>query len=207
MTTIDRELKKCAVCGSKHEYTVIASTNSFGTPDLDLRPPQMERSTMYLWVQECPDCRYVASNITNKPGKVTKEWLASQAYVTCDGIRFRSGLASRFYKQYKISLLNTKTEQAFCAIHHAAWACDDRRDVKKAMICRDLAIPLIEKLIEKKHENAENFLLMKADLLRRAGHFERVEAEYSDMVFENDIMDKVRLFQLKKAAEWRKNVQ
>ena len=153
MTTMDREVKKCAVCGSKHEYTVIASTNSFGTPDLDLRPPQMERSTMYLWVQECPDCRYVASNITNKPGKVTKEWLASQAYVTCDGIRFRSGLASRFYKQYKISLLNTKTEQAFCAIHHAAWACDDRRDVKKAMICRDLAIPLIEKLIEKKHEN------------------------------------------------------
>lgn len=201
MTTMDREVKKCAVCGSKHEYTVIASTNSFGAPDLDLRPPEMERSTMSLWVQECPDCGYVASNITNKPGKVTKEWLASQAYVTCDGIRFRSGLASRFYKQYKISLLNTKTEQAFCAIHHAAWACDDRRDVRKAMICRDLAIPLIEKLIEEKHENAENFLLMKADLLRRAGHFERVAAEYSDMVFENDTMDKVRLFQLKKAAE------
>ena len=201
MTRIFQKVKKCAVCGSKHEYSVIASTNSFGSPDLDLRPPEMQRSTMYLWVEECPDCGYVASDITNKPGRVTKEWLESQAYVTCDGIRFRSGLASKFYKQYKTSLLNSETEQACCAIHHAAWACDDRKDVKKAVICRDLAIPLIEKLIEKKHKNAENLLLMKADLLRRAGHFERVAAEYSDIVFENDIMDKVRLFQLEKAAE------
>lgn len=201
MTTMDREVKKCAVCGSKHEYTVIMSTNSFGSPDLDLRPPEMQRSTMDLWVEECPDCGYVASDISDKPGRVTKEWLQSQAYVTCDGIRFRSELASEFYKQFKICLLNRKTERAFCAIHQAAWACDDSKDVKNAIVCRDLAIPLIEKLIAKKHKNTENFLLVKADLLRRAGHFERVAAEYSDTTFDNDIMDKVRLFQLEKAAE------
>ncbi len=201
MTTMVREVKECAACGSKHEYSVIASTNSFGAPDLDLRPPEMQRSTMYLWVEECPDCGYVASDITNKPGRVTKEWLQSQAYGTCDGIHFRSDLASRFYKHYKISLLNRKTEQAFCAIHHAAWACDDCKDAKEAVACRELAITLIEKLIAKKHKNADNFLIMKADLLRRAGRYEQVIAEYSAMAFENDIMDKVRLFQLEKAAE------
>ena len=201
MTTMFKQVKKCAVCGSKHEYSMIASTNSFGSPDLDLRPPEMQRGTMYLWVEECPDCGYVASDITDKPNRVTKEWLTSEEYITCDGIRFRSGLAARFYKQYKICLLNKKTEDAFCAIHHAAWACDDMKDNKNAVRCRDLAIPLIEKLLSGKSRNKENLKLMRADLLRRAGHFDKVIADYSSFVFENEIMDKVREFQVKKAEQ------
>ena len=201
MTTMFQEVKKCGVCGSKHEYSMIASTNSFGSPDLDLRPPEMQRGTMNLWVEECPDCGYVAADITDKPNQVTKELLKSEEYITCDGIRFRSGLAARFYKQYKICILNKKTENAFGAIHHAAWACDDMKDNKNATRCRDLAIQLIDKLISGKSRNKENLKLMRADLLRRAGHFEKVIADYSSIVFENGIMDKVRKFQVKKAEQ------
>ena len=46
----------CAVCGAMHEYRILTSTNAFGSPDLDLRPPMMKRGTMHLWVQECPSC-------------------------------------------------------------------------------------------------------------------------------------------------------
>lgn len=47
MTRIVPSKCKCAVCGAKSRYNVIASTNTFGGgPDLDLRPPEMERSTM-----------------------------------------------------------------------------------------------------------------------------------------------------------------
>lgn len=37
---------KCAVCGKESEQITLASTNTFGSPDLDLRPPEMKRSTM-----------------------------------------------------------------------------------------------------------------------------------------------------------------
>ncbi|MBR4908658.1 MAG: hypothetical protein IKZ43_06585 [Acidaminococcaceae bacterium] len=46
MTTMFRQKYKCAVCGAEQEFYGIASTNSFGSPDLDLRPPEMQRSTM-----------------------------------------------------------------------------------------------------------------------------------------------------------------
>jgi hypothetical protein len=56
MTTLYREKSRCAVCGIATEYTSIGSTNAFGSPDLDTRPPEMQRSTIFAWVQRCPEC-------------------------------------------------------------------------------------------------------------------------------------------------------
>jgi hypothetical protein len=50
VTTIFEEEATWAVCGSKQTVQEIGSTNSFGAMDLDMRPPQMKRSTMHLWV-------------------------------------------------------------------------------------------------------------------------------------------------------------
>ena len=36
----------CAVCGALHEYRILTFTDAIGSPDLDLRPPQMKRGTM-----------------------------------------------------------------------------------------------------------------------------------------------------------------
>ena len=63
MTTMFRQKYKCAVCGTEKEFYGIASTNSFGSPDLDLRPPEMQRSTMGQWIQQCPKCGYVSGSI------------------------------------------------------------------------------------------------------------------------------------------------
>ena len=52
MTTMFRATHKCAVCGEMETYYEIGSTNSFGSPDLDLRPPQMQRGTMGEWIQK-----------------------------------------------------------------------------------------------------------------------------------------------------------
>ena len=43
-TTLGRIDVTCTVCSAKSEQTVIGSTNAFGAPDLDLRPPEMQRS-------------------------------------------------------------------------------------------------------------------------------------------------------------------
>ena len=216
MTTMFRKTYACAVCGAEKEFYGIASTNSFGSPDLDLRPPEMQRSTMRHWVQKCPKCGYVSGSISDDPGNVTKKWMKSKEYTHSDGITFRSGLADRFYKFHKICLLNEKTEEAFFALLHAAWACDDSEDEENAARCRKAAIPLLDKVIEgiaagEEHpeeddceddsEKKDNLLLMKTDLLRRSGQFETLLSEYASVSFTNGIMNKVLAFQLARAAE------
>ncbi len=59
MSTFREFKKKCTICGTESKFNIITSTNSFGSPDLDLRPPEMRRSTMWLWIQRCPCCNYV----------------------------------------------------------------------------------------------------------------------------------------------------
>ena len=197
-------------------YYEIGSTNSFGHPDLDLRPPQMRRDTMGEWIQQCPACAYISGKIDNDPGKVTKKWLKPKGYTHSDGIEFKSGLADRFYKFYKISFLNENTESAFFALLHAAWARDDCEDTANAVRCRSMAIPLLSQVAEKPtsgqgdpeedgceddSDKKDNLLLIKADLLRRSGQFETLLSEYASRNFKNEIMNKVLAFQLAKAAE------
>ncbi|MGN0701942.1 MAG: hypothetical protein ACI4KL_02045 [Lentihominibacter sp.] len=200
MTSCFSEEYTCSVCGAKNKYRVIASTNALGSADLDLRPPEMQRSTMGMWVQECPDCGYVSGQVSDE-STVTKQWLQSEEYVTCNGIDFKSDSAKKFFKYYMINLEDENQEDSFFAILHAAWACDDANDSENAKCCRKLAIPIAEELVDKKVDNADAILLMKADLLRRAEDFEALISEYCDIKFDNDIMNDILTFQLKKAGE------
>lgn len=63
MTTLASTSKKCLVCGTVSQFSALQSTNSFGYSDLDFRPAEMKRSTMPYWIQECPCCGYVSSDI------------------------------------------------------------------------------------------------------------------------------------------------
>ena len=220
MTTVFPDTVKCATCGAENEFPVIASTNCFGSSDLDLRPAEMQRSTMCYWVQECPDCGYVSGEVSD-PAEITKEFLESDEYVSCDGRKFKSDLAARFYKEYKIctapasavkkpSVLDKlfkkkstdeKLITAFNAILHAAWACDDEQDVENAKYCRNIAISLISKLISGGHDNKDTFSVIKCDLLRRAGRFEDIKNEYSSVKFDNDLLNKIIAFQIDKAEK------
>lgn len=195
MTTVRKEKCKCAVRGAENECHVLMSTSSFGSPDLDLRPPELQRFTMSYWLQECCRCGYVSKKITDKP-KVTPEFLESEEYVSCSGIKFKSELAELFYKYYLISLESKDTEEAFFAVVHTAWGCDDKNDRDNANICRMIAVHLHPKL-----RQDENRRVMKMDLLRRSGQFEALITEYSSVKFSQDILNKIAKFQLKKAAE------
>lgn len=189
--------RKCAICGAINEYSSLASTNTFGGgPDLDLRPAEMMRSTMPVWIQECPECGYISD-----PSEVTKEWLKSEKYLLCDGIVFASDLAKQFYKYYLINLEDDNPADAFFAILHAAWTCDDIDDSINAKHCRELAIPLAAKLIEEKYKDQENIKIMRADLMRRAGQFAELLKEYSSVQFEKELMNQILEFEIKKAKE------
>ena len=70
MTTIGKISAECVICGKESEHTSITSSNAMGSPDLDLRPPEMQRSTMEWWLQECPACGYVAPDISESVASI-----------------------------------------------------------------------------------------------------------------------------------------
>jgi endogenous inhibitor of DNA gyrase (YacG/DUF329 family) len=81
MTSYGSKTVKCSVCGQDSEQGIIMSTNSFGSMDLDMRPPEMERSSMDLWLQECPHCGYVANSLETPIGfALGREYLSTSDY-------------------------------------------------------------------------------------------------------------------------------
>src|SRR5215510_14310051 len=69
MTLQHPETIKCALCGVVSPQMLILSSSSFGTPDLDTRPPPMVRGTLLYWLQECPECGYAAADLSKAEQK------------------------------------------------------------------------------------------------------------------------------------------
>ncbi len=200
MSTFYAREIECSVCGSVNTYQLVASTNAFGAPDLDLRPPEMQRSTMFAWVQVCPECGYAAADVSTHT-IVQREFLESQAYLTCDGMDLRSPLAEKFYRQHMILSVEGKYKEAFFAVLHAAWACDDADDAGSAKACRILAINILERLREADSAESESRMLIRADLLRRSGRFDALIRQYSGLHFSEELLESIRAFQVRKAGE------
>ncbi len=192
----------CSVCGHSDNYVVLTSTNAFGSPDLDLRPPQMRRGTMNLWLQECSECGYIAGSVEDKT-TITREFLSGEKFLSCGGMKFRSALAERFCRHYLIAIEEGDIRKAFFSMLHAAWACDDSKDGENAAACRVKAIGLLEELLvqEPDSDDAGNLIVLKADLLRRAGRFDDVIEQYADFHSDEKIIDGIIRFQIAKAKE------
>ncbi len=198
MTTLGREHQICFVCGSKHEYTYINSTNEFGSPDLDLRPPQMKRSTMRYWVQRCPNCGYCAPDISTGPD-IAKQIVQSPEYiaqrdhqiVASPDLQDSVTLANSFLCRALIAAAAGEFSNAGWATLHAAWTCDDMIQpdsaddgqidlaaAEAAVDCRKRAITYFLQA----REHGKSFTgeaggeeLILADLYRRTGQFAQVE--------------------------------
>lgn len=196
MTTVYQDTVKCYVCGKESKQNVLGSTNSFGSQDLDLRPPEMMRGTMEYWAHECPYCGYIAKNI-NLGTVVTEAWLARMEFINANNIEFESELAKRCYKEYLINLEDENIYRAFAVILNAAWACDDSQDIENAVMCRNIALDLIDELIEKEADPS-TLMLQKIDLLRRSNQFNRALEEFSDIFMDNDLLQVILDFQLEK---------
>ena len=49
--------------------------------------------------------------------------------------------------------------------------------------------------------NKDNLLVLKSDLMRRAGQFDELIEQYADVSFDDDLLDKILAFQIGKAKE------
>ena len=137
MTKIVPELAKCAVCGMGNQVYYMSSSSSFGACDLDTRPPELFPFTIF--VQRCEHCGYVNTDIAVGDSSI-KDFLNSEMYKTCDGIKPESPYA-RDYIQYALvqSYVNVykrlfdfvdedgefSQENIFWGFLNAAWASDD----------------------------------------------------------------------------------
>ena len=179
---------------------MIGSTNAMGYADLDLRPPEMQRSTMYQSTSMC-ECGNVFES-ASKGG--SRELIESDAYQSCDGIDFGSQKAVMFYRAYLIDKESNPNDLAsnFFHILQAAWACDDF-DIENARKMRLIGINLLEQIIkddryaDRKNDN----LLMQADLLRRSAKFDLLIEKFQNMKFEDEIYQKIIDFQIEKASQ------
>ena len=203
MTNMTQIEMKCSVCGKTSEQPVILSTNNFGYPDLDTRPPEMYRSTMNTWILECPHCGYVAKNLEEEL-KINEDYLKSNKYKTCNGINFKSDLSKNFYKRYLIESENSEDINAYFALLYCAWACDDSEDLENSKFTRQLAIELADKIIKdnkNSNDDVENLIVMKADLLRRTGEFNQLIKDYEKLTLKDELLNKIIKFQVEKAYE------
>lgn len=188
MTTLFDKEVECSVCGEKSTHMVIGSTNSFGSPDLDTRQPEMQRSTIYHWIQRCPKCGYCASDLS-ECGENTKEIVNSKEYQNISSSSEMPVTAASFLaRSYELEQQQAYSDSAWKAIH-AAWICDDNNNIESSTKCRKQAIALIEKAnnhgqIFIDQAGANEAIII--DLMRRSGMHQQA-LELSKSIKNEDI--------------------
>lgn len=200
MTRLSGEEIKCPVCGEEIRVIHVLSTNTRGYSDLDLRPSEMQRSVMYQITTMCK-CGNVFMGNTSP---ATKELVHSDSYQNCDGIKFKDQKSIMFYRAYLIDKEHNPKDIAsnFTHLNQCIWACDDSDDENNIPL-RKIALNLVNQLIENE-ENEEaktNYILIKADLLRRSGQFDKVLEEYEDIHFDDPLLELIVDFQYTKSEE------
>lgn len=179
MTTINQEEVRCAVCGAAQTVMELGSTNSFGSMDLDTRPPEMQRSTMEYWVHQCGECGYVAPELgaaADGAGRI----VASADYRSELERRDRARLANRFVCRALLEEAAGDLASAAWRRLHAAWACDDEEQAEEARVQRLAGLGLFERARESGEQAMKSLVggdeVLLADIARRTGEFERALA-------------------------------
>jgi hypothetical protein len=199
MTTLRQDKARCGVCGEDNVFHVLNSTNSRGSADLDTRPPEMKRSTMWMWVQRCTGCGYCAAKVSEARPEAAMV-VKRQAYKDQLNNPAYPELANSFLCQAMVDQASGEYAAAFWVAVNAAWACDDMDRPDQALICRQLAIELLGQVHEhgqQVSEQAGATTALRVDLLRRAGRFKEAMdvAEAWEAEDEEDVIDYILDFQ------------
>ncbi len=163
----------CAVCGESCRFSIPETVGSVGSRDLDTRPAEPLRSTIYAWVKRCPSCGYCAPDLGEAPEGAADVVKLPRYREQLDARRF-PGIANTFLCCAIIQEDLGAPALAAWASLHAAWVCDDESADVPARICRKRAADLLRRAWDEgdrlaPQEGTDEALLV--DLLRRAGRF------------------------------------
>ena len=183
---------------------MIGSTNAFGSMDLDMRPPPMQRDTLGQQIHQCRGCGYCAPNLEERVG--SDEALASDQYRAILRDDSIPRLARMFTAYAHLAETSGDLRSAAWAHRNAAWDCDDTAGASEsAYLCRQAALQLMGKL----HAQGQSFAndlatdsILELDLLRRSGRHGEVLARAAELAGQDlpDILKAITGFQQRMAA-------
>jgi hypothetical protein len=168
-----------------------------GSADLDQRPPEMMRSTMGAWLQECPSCGYVAKDLC-KGDAGERQFVNSEAYQALRTGPHASLLSCRFLLAAALARFRNDREQAFYHTLSAAWIADDSGKLDLAREWRRQAADHV--LSE---GGTPDLRLRLLDVLRRCGAWDDAGLLAAEMTAEplEYPMPRIVRFQLGKISE------
>ena len=106
MSRFKTVMKKCVVCGHEAEYKLIMSTSSFGSMDLDTRPPALARFLLSDQVEFCEHCGYANIDINYLSRENVQEYMETDEYQN-----ILNYLALHLFCILKVILHNTFSHQ------------------------------------------------------------------------------------------------
>lgn len=173
MTTISEIDVRCAVCGALSRRAALTDVDSFGPPDLDLRPQGPARFLLDMSVQRCDACGYCARSLGQAPPGV-KATIESVAYRDVLERSDLPGVARMLFCAALVAESGGHLENAAWRLLEAAWICDDRSARAHARTCRERAVEMFDRALRAGEARAHEavVLTLTADLLRRAGRFD-----------------------------------
>lgn len=199
MTTLATLTVVCGACGYIFRYDALVSTNAFGSPDLDTRPPEMKRSTMRAWIQRCPSCGFCSPDVTKFDDRFRAVMSGSPYRLQLADTHYPD-LASTFICQAMLVEAVARRDEAGWAYLQAAWALEDAEKDDLARNCRSRAADIFLALLAEGwtfSETPGGSEAIVSDCLRRAGRgaeaLQVIERALSQS-FEN-IIHKVLIFQ------------
>lgn len=200
MTTLFNETATCNVCGTDNEITSLGSTNAFGSPDLDLRPPEMQRSTMGFWVNECRGCGYVAADLSEETDVGVQNIEDANREIRQE-FRYAPPVARQFLQASR--WVSTDYSRAMQLLH-AAWAFDDAKQTANAKLARTHSASYLQAAIPGEELDEQPSLrALLTDILRRSGDYsEAIKTANTLLQYAttDDTLRKVANFQLSKCS-------
>ena len=156
---------KCAHCGKESEQQIVLSSSSFGSMDLDTRPP-MSAMTLQHEIQECPHCHFCNNSIDNAENNPE---LFSPEYEELSADNTISKDAKKFLMVAMLQAELGDSLRAGESYLKAAWVYDDEYNNEAAIDARKKAAVYLRKHIDATDDG--EVALMLVDVLRRAGDF------------------------------------
>lgn len=178
MTTFDERTVRCSCCGTDSSQQILMSTNQMGSADLDQRPPEMMRSTMDAWLQECPSCGYVAKDL-QKGEAGERQFVSSEVYQALRIGPHASLLSCRFLLGAALARFRNDREQAFYHTLSAAWIADDFGMAELAREWRRQAAGHV-----RSETGSPDLRLRLLDVLRRCGAWDDAGLLAAEMMAE-----------------------
>ena len=163
MTTLFSNSKKCGYCKKTVRVIELSSTNAFGSPDLDFRPPPMKRSAILRALQCCEHCGYAAWDL-----ETTVQKSDELSDLLSEKIDF-SDRSQVFERAAKIARLNSANKERSNYLYLcAAWSADDAADIPRAQAMRKNILAVFPADLPQRPEQ----MLQWIDIARRAGEWD-----------------------------------